>query len=133
MDISRIRKADPELARLVAAELVRQETTIDLIPSENFTSPSILELIGSPLTNKYSEGYPGKRYYPGNRFYDAIERLAQTRALKVFRLSPRQWSANVQPYSGSPANLEIYAALMEVACPPKPGGHRRGDTFLGMG
>lgn len=122
MSLSSIRKTDPELARLVDAECARQETTIDLIPSENFVSPSILGLVGSPLVNKYSEGYPGKRYYPGNRFYDAIERLAQARALKTFRLSPKQWSANVQPYSGSPANIEIYAGLMRV-----------GDTFLGMG
>src|SRR3989344_5082658 len=122
MGLLHIKKTDPELARLVAAEFARQETTLDLIPSENFVSPSILELIGSPPTNKYSEGYPGKRYYPGNRYYDAIELLAQTRALKAFGLSPRQWSVNVQPYSGSPANIEIYAALMEA-----------GDTFLGMG
>src|SRR3989344_2068996 len=122
MDILSIKKTDPELARLAAAEFLRQETTLDLIPSENVTSPSILELLGSPLTNKYSEGYPGKRYYPGNRYYDAIELLAQTRALKAFRLSPKAWSVNVQPYSGSPANIEIYAGLMEI-----------GDTFLGMG
>src|SRR3989338_5700483 len=122
MDIISIKKADPELARLAAAEFLRQETTLDLIPSENVTSPSILELLGSPLTNKYSEGYPGKRYYPGNRYYDAIELLAQTRALKAFRLSPKAWSVNVQPSSAAPANIEIYAGLMEI-----------GDTFLGMG
>lgn len=121
MNISHLQKSDPALARLIAAERDRQRTTIDLIPSENFASPAILELLGSPLTNKYSEGYPGKRYYPGNRFYDAIELLAQARALKAFRLSSTHWAANVQPYSGSPANIAIYSALMDI-----------GDTFLGM-
>ena len=116
-----LKKSDPALWRLASAEIKRQSETIDLIASENFVSPAILETLGSPLTNKYSEGYPGKRYYPGNRYYDEIERIAQKRALKVFRLSPRVWSVNVQPYSGSPANLEIYAGLM------KPG-----DTFLGL-
>ncbi|MBI4132708.1 MAG: serine hydroxymethyltransferase [Candidatus Sungbacteria bacterium] len=116
-----LRKKDPALARLVSAEVRRQEETLNLIASENFVSPVILELLGSALTNKYSEGYPGKRYYPGNVNYDAIERLAQARALKVFKLSPRQWACNVQPYSGSPANIEIYAALMNF-----------GDTLLGM-
>ncbi len=116
-----IKKQDPELWRLVVSERKRQAETIDLIPSENFASPAILELLGSELTNKYSEGYPGKRYYPGNIYYDAIERLAQARALKAFRLSPKVWSVNVQPYSGSPANIEIYSALMNI-----------GDTFLGM-
>jgi glycine hydroxymethyltransferase len=116
-----IKKQDPELWQLVASERKRQAETIDLIPSENFVSPAILELLGSELTNKYSEGYPGKRYYPGNIYFDAIERLAQTRALKAFRLSARSWSVNVQPYSGSPANIEIYSSLMNI-----------GDTFLGM-
>ena len=132
MDFQHLKKSDPELAKLVAAELKRQAETIDLIPSENFVSPAILEALGSALTNKYSEGYPGKRYYPGNVYYDKIERLAQERALKLFKLSPKQWSVNVQPYSGSPANIAIYSGLMKIACPPKPGGRRRGDTFLGM-
>jgi glycine hydroxymethyltransferase len=116
-----LKKQDRALARLVSAELERQERTIDLIPSENFAPLSVLELLGSPLVNKYSEGYPGKRYYPGNRFIDEIEELAKSRALKTFHLSPREWSVNVQPYSGSPANIEIYSALMDV-----------GDVFLGM-
>ena len=128
----KLKKQDPALFRFIRAELERQAATVDLIPSENFASPAILEALGSELTNKYSEGYPGRRYYPGNRWYDAIERLAQERALRTFKLSPTHWSVNVQPYSGSPANIAIYAALMELACPPKPGGRRRGDTLLGM-
>ena len=72
-----------------------------------------MEALGSPLTNKYSEGYPGKRYYPGNFYYDEIEKLAWERALKAFGLSAKNWSVNVQPYSGSPANLAVYLALMK--------------------
>ena len=95
--------------------------TLDLIPSENIAAPEMLKILGSPLVNKYSEGYPGRRYYPGNEFYDQIERLAQERALRAFRLSPKNWAVNVQPYSGSPANLAIYFALI------KPG-----DTIMGL-
>lgn len=120
-DLRNIKRNDPALFRLISAEIKRQSETIDLIASENFVSPAILDALGSPLTNKYSEGYPARRYYPGNRHYDEIERMAQERALKLFGLSPRLWSVNVQPYSGSPANLEIYSALM------KPG-----DTLMGM-
>lgn len=121
MNLRHLKKTDPVLARLISLEVRRQAETIDLIPSENFVSPAILEVLGSELTNKYSEGYPGRRYYPGNIYYDKIERLAQERALKVFKLSPKQWSVNVQPYSGSPANIAIYAGLMNI-----------GETFLAM-
>ena len=117
MDILSIKKTDPELARLAAAEFLRQETTLDLIPSENVTSPSILELLGSPLTNKYSEGYPGKRYYGGQEFTDAVELLAIERAKKLFNAD----FANVQPLGGANANIAMYMALMEP-----------GDTVLGM-
>lgn len=104
---------DKQLEKLVAAELKRQNETLDLIPSENFASTEILKVLGSPLNNKYSEGYPGKRYYPGNEYSDMIENLAKERALKAFRLDSKIWSVNVQPYSGSPANLAIYLALMK--------------------
>ena len=73
----------------------------------------MLESLGSCLTNKYSEGYPGARYYGGNEFIDQIEDLARTRALKAYRLNPNEWGVNVQPYSGSPANLAVYTALMQ--------------------
>ncbi len=112
---------DPNLKKLLAAEIKRQEETLNLIPSENFASPEVRSLVGSPLMNKYSEGYPGKRYYPGNRYYDEIEELAKTYALRAFGLDPGMWAANAQPYSGSPANLAIYAALMEP-----------GETLMGM-
>ncbi len=112
---------DAKLENLIRAEIKRQEQTIDLIASENLASKEILEIIGSPLTNKYSEGYPGKRYYPGNAYYDEIEKLAQVRGLKTFRLDPDEWSINVQPHSGSPANLAIYTALVAS-----------GETIMGM-
>ena len=110
-----------KLKQLVRREERRQRETISLIPSENFASREVRAAMGSVLTNKYSEGYPGKRYYPGNIYYDEIEKLCQELALKVFKLSPKDWSANVQPYSGSPANLAILLAFM------KPD-----DTFMGM-
>src|SRR3989344_6013995 len=103
---------DRKLEGLVRAEIKRQEETLDLIASENLVSAEILKVLGSPLTNKYSEGYPGKRYYPGNFYYDEIEKLAQERALRLFGLSSKQWQVNVQPYSGSPANLAVYTALV---------------------
>lgn len=112
---------DKAIEKLIAQETKRQKETIDLIPSENYASADILKTLGSPLTNKYSEGYPGKRYYPGNEHYDEIERLAQERALKVFKLENKDWSVNVQPYSGSPANIAIYNALMNL-----------GDTLMGL-
>jgi glycine hydroxymethyltransferase len=111
---------DKVLAKLVTAEIKRQQLTINLIPSENYVSKEILEVLGSPLTNKYSEGYPGKRYYAGNEIYDQIEVLAQERLKKLFGLG-KDWHVNVQPYSGSPANLAIYTGLMDI-----------GDTLLGM-
>lgn len=111
---------DTTLEKLVAAEAKRQEGTINLIASENYASLEILALCGSVLANKYSEGYPGKRYYPGNALYDSIETLAKDRVKKVFRLGA-DWHVNVQPYSGSGANLAAYLALMQP-----------GETFLGM-
>lgn len=103
---------DVNLGKLISAEIARQNGSLNLIASENYISPEILRVLGSPLTNKYSEGYPGKRYYPGNQFYDEIEKLTQERALNFFDLKPATWRVNVQPYSGSPANLAIYSALL---------------------
>ncbi|MBI2451335.1 MAG: serine hydroxymethyltransferase [Parcubacteria group bacterium] len=107
----KLKKDDSKLADLIFKETDRQRRTLDLIPSENFVFSSMLEAIGSPLMNKYSEGYPGKRYYPGNFYYDKIEKLAQERARKVFNLN-KNWHINVQPYSGTPANIAIYLGLL---------------------
>jgi glycine hydroxymethyltransferase len=106
---------DSEVARLLDAEARRQEETINLIASENYVSEDVLQALGSTLTNKYAEGYPGARYYGGNIHADAIEKLAQERALALFDLSPEEWSVNVQSLSGSPANLAVYAALVPLA------------------
>ncbi|GIH71487.1 serine hydroxymethyltransferase [Sphaerimonospora thailandensis] len=109
---------DPEIAELIRAEERRQTDTVKLIASENYVSRAVLEATGTVLTNKYSEGYPGKRYYEGQQVIDKIETIAVERARSVFGVR----HANVQPYSGSPANLAIYLAFL------KPG-----DTVLGMG
>ncbi len=101
--------ADPELAALLAEELERQRTTLQLIASENFTSPAVLAATGSVLTNKYSEGYPGRRYYGGNRVIDEVEDLARDRATALFGAA----HANVQPHAGASANLAAYQALLE--------------------
>ncbi len=104
---------DAELAALIAEEGDRQNESLELIASENFTSPAVLECLGSILTNKYSEGLPGRRYYGGNEVVDKIERLAQDRALAAFGLDPATWSVNVQPYSGSTANAAVYLGLLQ--------------------
>jgi glycine hydroxymethyltransferase len=101
--------ADPEVADLVAREFERQQTTLQLIASENFTSPAVLAATGSVLTNKYSEGYPGRRYYGGNRVIDEVEDLARDRATALFGAE----HANVQPHAGASANLAAYQALLE--------------------
>jgi glycine hydroxymethyltransferase len=108
---------DDEVFDLVAAERQRQNTTLQLIASENFTSPAVMEITGSVLTNKYSEGYPGKRYYGGNMIIDDIEDLARTRVCELFGAD----HANVQPHSGSNANMAVFLAVLEV-----------GDTVLGL-
>jgi glycine hydroxymethyltransferase len=92
-------------------EKLRQKECINLIASENFTAQSVLDALGSPMQNKYSEGYPGARYYGGNEQIDAAERLCQKRALEAFDLNPAEWGVNVQPLSGSPANLYAYSAV----------------------
>jgi glycine hydroxymethyltransferase len=101
--------ADPEVARLIHQELERQQTTLQLIASENFTSAAVLAASGSVLTNKYSEGYPGKRYYGGNQVIDEVENLARDRATSLFGAE----HANVQPHAGANANLAVYQALVE--------------------
>lgn len=103
---------DPQVAAINDAEETRQLETLAFIPSENYTSPAVREASASVFTNKYSEGYPGARYYPGNEQVDNIEILAQQRALSLFGLSENEWGVNVQPHSGSPANLAIYKALL---------------------
>jgi glycine hydroxymethyltransferase len=104
---------DPEIQDLIDKEAVRQRDAIRLIPSENYVSRAVLEATGSILTNKYSEGYPGKRYYEGQQFIDGIETLAIERVKALFGAE----HVNVQPYSGSPANLAVYTALCEPGDP----------------
>src|SRR5262245_50230602 len=109
--------ADPALADIIHREVERQNTTVQLIASENFTSPAVLEAQGSVLTNKYSEGYPRKRYYGGNFVVDEVEELACRRATELFGAD----HANVQPHSGANANMAAYLALLEP-----------GDKVMGM-
>src|ERR1700740_1725989 len=108
---------DSEIALALAGEERRQQDGVELIPSENYTYPEVLELLGSVFTNKYSEGYPGRRYYGGQQFTDQIESLARQRACSLFRAA----HANVQPLSGSPMNQAAYLGLL-----------RPGDTILAM-
>jgi len=109
--------SDPEVVRLVAAEAEREATSLQLIASENFTSPAVLAATGSIFTNKYAEGYPGRRYYGGNQVVDEVEDLARDRATALFGAD----HANVQPHAGANANLAVYQALLEP-----------GDTILAM-
>src|SRR5687768_5192518 len=109
--------ADPEIADLVRAEEQRQAAKIRLIPSENYVSKAVLEATGTVLTNKYSEGYPGRRYYEGQQVIDHVETIAIERAKSLFGVE----HVNVQPYSGSPANLAVYFAFVQP-----------GDTNMGM-
>lgn len=115
--LQHLKQTDPAVHQLLRKELERQRSTLGMIPSENFVSEAVMEAVGSWLNNKYSEGYPGKRYYGGNEHIDELERLAIERAKQAFQAD----HANVQPYSGSPANLAAYLAVMQT-----------GDTFLGM-
>ncbi|KAG6531558.1 serine hydroxymethyltransferase 3, chloroplastic-like [Zingiber officinale] len=107
-----LKEADPELHALIQKEKQRQFNCLELIASENFTSRAVMEASGSCLTNKYSEGLPGKRYYGGNEYIDQVEMLCQQRALQAFHLDENKWGVNVQPLSGSPANFEVYTALL---------------------
>jgi glycine hydroxymethyltransferase len=103
---------DTQIKKLIDAEKKRQKKVVNLIASENYVSKDVLEALGSELTNKYAEGYAGKRYYGGNEVVDKIERLAIERALALFGLNPNEWHVNVQPLSGSPANLAVYTGLV---------------------
>ena len=107
-----LKKCDLELHNLIQEEFNRQKRGLELIASENFTSKSVLECLGSVLTNKYSEGQVDNRYYGGCEVIDKIESLCKTRALKAFSLDADKWAVNVQPYSGSPANLAVYTGLL---------------------
>mmetsp|Transcript_24377 Transcript_24377/g.40333 ORF Transcript_24377/g.40333 Transcript_24377/m.40333 type:complete len:458 (-) Transcript_24377:231-1604(-) len=107
-----LKEWDPEVYRLLIEEKRRQVYGIELIASENFTSKAVMECLGSCMTNKYSEGLPGARYYGGNEFVDQVENLCRERALAAFGLSKDSWGVNVQPYSGSPANFAVYTALL---------------------
>lgn len=117
MNLDLVKTQDPELYRAMNGELTRERETLELIASENFTSPAVLEAAGSVLTNKYAEGYPGKRYYGGCEYVDAAEELARTRAMELFKCE----YANVQPHSGSQANMGVYFTAL------KPG-----DTIFGL-
>jgi glycine hydroxymethyltransferase len=112
-----LNETDPEIARLIEREIERQSDGLELIASENFVSPAVLEAMGSPLTNKYAEGLPGKRYYGGCEFVDQIEQLAIDRAKQLFNAD----HANVQPHSGAQANAAVFLALLKA-----------GETILGL-
>ncbi len=116
-ELNHITKADPAVAEAIKKEIGRQRSKIELIASENFVSPAVMEAMGTPLTNKYAEGYPGKRYYGGCEYVDIVEDLARDRAKELFGAE----FANVQPHSGAQANLAVFFAAMEP-----------GDTYLGM-
>src|ERR1700746_541765 len=115
--IPHVEQTDPEIAELINSEARRQFEKARLIPSENYASEAVLEPSGTVLTNKYSEGYPGRRYYEGQQFIDPVETIARDRAKALFGVD----HANVQPYSGSPANLAVYLAFAQP-----------GDTVMGM-
>ena len=117
LDFSRIAAEDPEIVAAMEAELKRQRDNIELIASENFVSPAVMDAMGTHLTNKYAEGYPGKRYYGGCVNVDVIENLARERAKELFGCD----HVNVQPHSGSQANIAVYFAMLNP-----------GDTILGM-
>ncbi|KAJ3092852.1 glycine hydroxymethyltransferase shm1 [Quaeritorhiza haematococci] len=109
----KLNNVDPEIFDIIENEKRRQRESIVLIPSENFTSRAVMEALGSVMQNKYSEGYPGARYYGGNEYIDMAESLCQQRALKAFGLDPEKWGVNVQALSGAPANLYVYQALLK--------------------
>jgi len=105
---------DKQIEKLITAEEKRQKNVINLIASENYVSDDVLKALGSKLTNKYAEGYPGRRYYGGNTVIDKVENLCKERALKLFKLKKDNWHVNVQPLSGSPANFALYMSLVPI-------------------
>ncbi len=115
--MSYLSKTDPEIADIIEKERLRQQNGLELIASENLVSHAVLEAMGSIMTNKYAEGYPGKRYYGGCEFYDMAENLARDRLKKLFGAE----HANVQPHSGTQANMAVYFAFMNL-----------GDTLMSM-
>lgn len=117
MEMETIRREDPEIAKAIEMELERQRSHIELIASENFVSPAVMAAMGTCLTNKYAEGYPGKRYYGGCECVDVVENLARDRACQLFGAE----HANVQPHSGAQANMAVYFAMLQP-----------GDTVMGM-
>lgn len=114
----RLHDVDPELSTLIEREKARQRSSLVLIASENFTSRAVLDALGSVLSNKYSEGYPGARYYGGNENIDKVETLCQKRALETFHLNEEEWGVNVQSLSGSPANFQVGSSLLSIAWRP---------------
>jgi len=116
-----LKSSDLKVARLIVAEENRQENVLELIPSENISSREVREALGSVFNDKYAEGKPHARYYGGNKIIDQIEDLAVERVLKLFKLTPAKWHANVQPYSGTSANIAVYFAFLKF-----------GDKIMGM-
>eukprot|EP00930_Biecheleria_cincta_P052283 TRINITY_DN3753_c0_g2_i1.p1 TRINITY_DN3753_c0_g2~~TRINITY_DN3753_c0_g2_i1.p1 ORF type:complete len:496 (+),score=107.70 TRINITY_DN3753_c0_g2_i1:85-1572(+) len=109
-----LKDADPEIYNIIENEKERQKRCVNLIASENFAPSAVLDAVGSVMVNKYSEGYPGARYYGGNEFIDKAESLCMQRALQACRLDPKEWGVNVQSLSGSPANFQVFTALCDV-------------------
>ena len=118
-----LKNNDPEIYKAIKNEINRQDTKLELIASENFVSMAVLEALGSVMTNKYAEGYPGKRYYGGCEFVDVVENIARDRVKKLFGVE----YANVQPHSGSQANMAVYFSFL------KPGDNSAGElAFHGI-
>merc|ERR1719183_907262 len=108
-----LEEIDPELYDIIEHEKDRQRKGLELIPSENFTSKAVMEALGSVMSNKYSEGYPGARYYGGNEYIDMAEDMCRERALAAFNADPAKWGVNVQALSGSPANMCVFSAVLK--------------------
>jgi glycine hydroxymethyltransferase len=116
-----LQSQDPELYNLIDEEITRQKQNLNLIASENYCSKAVYECLATPTQNKYSEGFPGKRFYGGTQVIDKLENLARERALELFKLNPEEWDVTVQCYSGCVANMVAYSAVLDP-----------GDVVLGM-